>query len=97
MYTGESVSITVKKFEDTVDEYGQKHTSFTERQSSGRVWKYQPNNLVSSPLFNDVALIVLTKDRDFDDTMNAVIYDQEYHVVYTIDSKREFQVFLSRV
>lgn len=97
MYTGETVTITVKTFNDSVDEYGQKHTSFTERQSSGRVWKYQPNSLVSSPIFNDVVLIVLTKDRSFSDNENAIIYDKEYHVVYTIDSKRENQVFLSRV
>ena len=97
MYIGESVPITVKTFFDEVDEYGQKHTSYTTRMSKGRVWKYQPNNLVESPLFNDVVLIVLTQDRQFSDNENAIIYDKEYHVVYTIDSKREFQVFLSKV
>lgn len=93
MYTGEETRVTVKTFIDVLDDYGSTHREFTERESLINVYKYKQEK-VYDPRFNNVTLIALTDDRLFSDKDNVIVYGTEYHVLYTIDSKRKFQIFL---
>lgn len=101
--------VTIKIFSEGVDEYGQKHTDYTAKQSTLFIRPYKQPIDEQDPRFNNVCLIGIGTEL-LSDNMN-VIYDGnmfpeykgvEFHVAYSIrgvSSKAEalHQAFLEKV
>lgn len=77
--------VTVKHFDSSIDEYGQRHTTFTERTSSMFLTKYH-QTIESDIRFNDVVLIGLTHDKTITDQDNILYNGKEYKVTHVIEA-----------
>lgn len=75
--------VIVKHFDSSIDEYGQKHTTFTERTTTMYLTKYT-QTIESDVRYNNVVYIGLTKDDTITDEDNIIYKDKEYKVTFTI-------------
>lgn len=77
--------VTVRTYSQTLDEYGEQHTSYTERTANMFITKYvqTPDSDIR---YNNVVLIGLTKDTSFSDKDNVVYKGKEYKVSHTIEA-----------
>lgn len=89
--------VTVKHYDSSIDDYGQKHITYTERTANMFLTKYT-QTINSDIRYNDVVLIGITHDDSITDQDNVVYKGKEYKVSHTIEGVGPIhwnQVFLS--
>ena len=85
-YDSDKQPIVIKHFSDSIDSFGQRHTTYTTSDSMMALYNCR-NTLFDDPRFNHVELIGLTDDSNISDDDHIVYKDKEYKVIYSLMSK----------
>lgn len=97
MINREWIEATVTSFVDDVDSYGVPRQTIASIRTIKVVPKIYSQTYVNNPLFNDVEIIALTKDKEVTDKNQITIDSVEYYVLHTIPSSRLTQLLLKKV
>lgn len=79
-----------------VDAYGQKNLAPEEREVEMFMRPYS-QNIIPNPLYNEVEMVGLTRDRNITDKNEILVDNVKYKVLYTIDSRRWNTLLMRKV
>ena len=96
MLNREWKEVSVVTFKNIKDEYGQGRTEIDSTRTVLMVYKIYAQVTTDSPIYNDVEMIGIIKDKDITDSNQIVINNVNYNILHVIPSGKYLQVLMKR-